>query len=192
MIDCCKLQSSIAVLLMVVLGCGGGSPITELGKKASPEAQAAAAIKAYDTNGDGQLSLVELKAAPALLAAAERIDVNHDGQITRDELLARFEAHAKGSDLIALSVTVLSQKKPLAGAHVTLTPEPYSGSGLQSYEGVSVASGSCQLQGQSVKMPGLPPGYYDAHIVAPAQGIDQVAGCEVADDASGSRLQLNL
>jgi hypothetical protein len=41
-------------------------------------------------------------------------------------------------------------------------------------------------------MPGLPPGYYDAHIVAPAQGIDQVVGCEVADDVTGSRLQLNL
>jgi hypothetical protein len=191
MIDCPIIQSTFAILLLTVVGCGG-TPITELGKKSSPEAQAAAAIKAYDTNSDGQLSLAELKAAPALLAAAERIDVNHDGQITREELLARCEAHAKGSDLIALSVTVLSQKKPLADAHVTLTPEPYSGAGLQSYEGVSTASGSCQLQGQSVKMPGLPPGYYDVHIVAPAQGIDQVVGCEVADDVSGSRLQLSL
>jgi hypothetical protein len=192
MIDCCKIQITFAVLLLTVAGCVGGSPVTELGRKASPETQAAGAIKAYDTDGDGQLSLAELKAAPALLAAAERIDADRDGKVTQHELLARFEAHAKGSDLIALSVTVFSQKRPLAGARVTLTPEPYSGTGLQSYEGVTTERGSCQLQGQRVRMPGLPPGYYDAHIVAPALGIDQAVGCEVADDASGSRLQLNL
>jgi hypothetical protein len=185
------VPSTFAMLLLAIVGCGG-SPTTELGKKASPAAAADAAIKAYDTDGDGQLSLAELKAAPALLAAVDRIDTDRDGKISRGELLARFETQASGSDLIALSVNVTSQKRPLAGAQVTLTPEPYRGTGLQSYEGVTTASGNCLLQGQHVKLPGLPPGYYDAHIVAPALGIDQVVGCEVADDASGSRLMLSL
>jgi hypothetical protein len=185
------VSGTFVTLLLATTGCGG-SPATELGKKASPEATADAAIKAYDTDRDGELSLVELKAAPALLAAMDRIDTDHNGKVSRGELLARLESQAKGSDLIAMSVTVLSQKRPLAGAQMTLTPEPFQGTGLQSYEGVTTASGSCQLQGQHVKLPGLPPGYYDAHIVATAQGIDQVVGCEVADDAGGSRMVLNL
>jgi hypothetical protein len=185
------IPSTFAMLFLAAVGCGG-SPTTELGKKASPEAAADAAIKAFDADGDGQLSLAELKAAPALLAAVDRIDIDRDGKVSRGELLSRLEAQAKGSDLIAMSVTVLAQKRPLAGAQVTLAPEPFHGTGLQSYEGLTTASGTCQLQGQHVKLPGVPPGYYDAHIVATAQGIDQVVGCEVADDASGSRLVLSL
>jgi hypothetical protein len=181
----------IVMLSIGVIGCGGGVD-KQLSREAAPVDAAAGAVQTYDKDGDGQISAEELKDAPALAAGAMRIDSNQDGMLSKDELQARFEAYENHSDLIAVAVNVAAKRRPLPGATVTLTPEPYMGEGLQSYTGVTTEGGSCQLQGTEMALPGLPIGFYQAHIVQQELGIDKIVGCEIADDASGGRLQLSL
>jgi hypothetical protein len=182
----------IVMLGICLIGCGGDAK-NQLSREAAPADAAAGAIQTYDKDSDGQISSEELRVAPALAAGAIRIDSNQDGTLSKEELQARFEAYANQSDLIALAVSVAAKRRPLPDATVTLTPEPYMGDGLQSYTGVTTEGGACQLQGTEIPLQGLlPVGFYQAHIVQQELGIDTVVGCEIADDASGSRLQLSL
>jgi hypothetical protein len=182
----------VVAYCLTAIGCGNSSS-SQLARKAAPAEAAAAAIQAYDTNGDGKLSQEELAKAPALAAGLARVDSNHDGYITRDELQARLQAVDDGPKLIGLVGNVLTAKRrPVDGATVTLIPEPFMGSGLQSYTGTSDKSGTCQFKGAETSLPGLPTGYYQAKVVDPQLNIDQVLGCEVAIDASGNRLELKL
>ena len=66
-------------------------------------ADAAAAIRACDSDGDGQLSQTELQQAPALRSGLIRLDANRDAVITRDELVSRFQTIEDGSDMIAVN-----------------------------------------------------------------------------------------
>jgi hypothetical protein len=53
-------------------------------------------IRAADTNGDGFISKAEAAALPHLAARFDRIDANHDGQVSFDELRAFHAAHRGG------------------------------------------------------------------------------------------------
>jgi hypothetical protein len=176
---------------LCTIGCGNATS-SQLARKATPAEAAAAAMQAYDANGDGKLSKDELAKSPALTAGLALIDSNRDGVVTRDELQARLQADEDGPKLIGLAVSVTAKQRPLPGATVTLTPEPFMGSGLQSYSGTTTGGGSCQLKGAEADLPGLPTGYYQAKVVDSRLNIDQVLGCEIAADASGNRLELQL
>lgn len=171
---------------------GCGSSAKSLYEKAPPAEAAAAAVKEFDSDGDGKISATELEAAPAISAGAERIDADRDGNLTQAELQKRFETLAAGSAAISLEVRVTAKGKPLGGATVTLKPAPFMGSGLQDFKGVSDDAGGVILEGVTDPLARLVTGYYEAHVAAAASGIDQVVGCEIADDASGSRLMIAL
>jgi hypothetical protein len=49
-------------------------------------------LHAADTNGDGLISRQEAAALPMLAKHFDDIDANHDGQISKDELKAHFQA----------------------------------------------------------------------------------------------------
>lgn len=181
----------VVALSLNAVSCGG-SLKSQISRKAAPAEAAAAAIQAYDTDGDGKLSLAELQKAPALRSGLVRLDANRDSVVTLDELQSRLQTIENGSDFIALAISVATKGRPLVGASVTLTPAPFMGAGLQSYTGTTVSGGSCQLQGTEARLPGLPVGYYEAKITNPQRNIDQIVGCEIADDASGSHLELKV
>jgi hypothetical protein len=187
-----RFQKAATVALALALGGCGGSVTSQL-PSYDPEQAASVALELYDRNSDGTLVAEELRESPALAAGRPRIDLNSDGAITAEEMKSRFAALAEQSDVIALDLRVTSNKRPLSGATVTFTPEPFMGDGLQSYSGVTTDHGTCELIGSKVDLYGLPVGYFKVHIVHEGQGIDALRGCEIADDTpTGNRVVIAL
>ncbi|HJQ78896.1 MAG TPA: hypothetical protein VJ828_03025 [Lacipirellulaceae bacterium] len=179
------------MLLTTIAGCGG-SVASQL-PSIDPAQNASKAMELYDANGDGKLVRDELRECPSLVFAMQRIDQNSDGAIAADELVARFEALDTHSDIKVLDLTVSLKRKPLGGANITFTPEPFMGEGLQSYSGMTSEQGRCELVGSEVDLYGLPVGYYKVDIVHQGHGINATRGVEVADDApAGNRLEIAL
>ena len=172
-------------------GCRTGV-VAELDRFGAPAAAADKALELFDADNDGALNSAELLKSPGLMAGIARLDSNADGKLTRDELLARFHALTEQSDLVAVDVRVSKGSQPLVGAAVTLSPEPFMGDGLQSYSGETEPRGFCRLRAERQQLPGLPTGYYRVHVEDSRSGLNETTGCEVADDASGSRLMIEL
>lgn len=186
----CRFLFLVLVLLPLSVGCGG-SAHTQL-RNYDAQTAAAKAMELHDSDSDGKIAGNELKNSLALSASLRRIDKDGDGAVSRDELLARFEALDAQSDLVAVSVRVTLKGGPLSEAQITLTPAAFMGEGLQEYTGTTDSNGQCPLTGSVVQLPGLPTGFYQARIVHSGSKTDAVRGCEIADDASGNRLTLSL
>lgn len=178
-------------VLIAIVGCGGGSVRSQLRSSDAPTA-AAKAMEIYDRDHDSKLAGEELASCPELFASVQRIDTDGDGAVSKEELQARFEALDAQSDLVAVSVRVTSKGQPVPDATLTLTPAPFMGEGLQAYAGTTNGSGDCLPVGSEQELPGIPTGFYQARIVHSGRGIDVVRGCEIADDASGNRLEIAL
>jgi EF hand len=182
-----KFSLCIVVSLIVSsAGCGGPKTMS----KNEPATAAVKAVEAYDKNGDGKLSGDEVKKAPALAASGKRVDRNRDGTITKDEIETRMKELDNFADFVALEATVLSKGKPLTGAEVTLTPEAFMGDSFPTYRGTVQNEGRLPLVNDGKTLPGIPTGFYTAHIMSAGKEI--VVGVEIADDTTGSRLEIAL
>ncbi len=168
---------------LILLGClSCGSEVTSQMTNFTPTQAAEAALATYDKNNDGNIDTVELEASPALVVGMRRLDLNSDGNLSQDEIAARFEAYKTQSDIVATQVQVVSRRRqPEAGARVVLAPEPFMGEGLQNYVCETGADGTGYPNGETVSMPGLPAGFYKVTIT-PSGGAAIVRGCELADD----------
>lgn len=179
-----------AFVSISLAGCGK-SEVSQL-RTGDPAEAAASVFKQCDGNQDGKLAADELAASPALVEGLTRIDANRDGAVDLAEMTARFTAHDAMSDVVGIQLNVTAKGKPLDGAVVTLTLEPFMGEGKQSYAGTT-ANGSVQLEGAEMHMKGLPTGYFTAHIVHQASGVDVKRGIEIADDTpSPNRLVIDV
>jgi hypothetical protein len=186
-----KPSTFAALFLTAVAGCGG-SVASQL-PTIDPAKNAAKAMELYDANGDGKLVKDELRNCPSLLVAAPRLDQNSDGAIATEEIAERFDALQSHSDIKVVDLTVTLKRKPLAGATVTFTPEPFMGEDLQTYTGVTSDQGRCELIGTEVDLYGIPIGFYKVDIVHQQHGVNAVRGVEVADDVpSINRLEIAL
>src|SRR5687768_7684162 len=114
-----------SLLLTAIVGCGG--TVASQLPSIDPAQNAAKAMELYDANGDGKLAKDELRNCASLLVAMPRIDGNSDGAIATDEIASRFEELDNQSDIKVLDLSVTVKRKPLAGATVTFTPEPFMG-----------------------------------------------------------------
>jgi hypothetical protein len=156
-----------------------------------PAAAASKALAAYDANGDASLDDRELGASPSLLAARVRLDANKDGKVSAEEIAARLEAYRGMSDFIATVIRVTRSGKPVAGARVTLTADPFFGADDPVYSGVTDEHGSVLVALPGGGMQGLvPPGFYTVEVTGaePAK-----RGYEIADDVPGTnRLEIAL
>jgi hypothetical protein len=180
-----------ALLSLTAIGCGG-SVRSQL-PTYDPSFASVKAMELYDRNHDGKLAADELRECPALLIGLARIDQNNDRSITAEEVQARFAALKSQSDIKTIDLVVNYKRRPLGGATLTFTPEPFMGDGLQSYAGTTSDHGRCELIGTEVDLYGLPVGYYKVHVIHESQGIDAVQGCEIADDSpAGNRIEVNL
>jgi hypothetical protein len=179
------------LLLPAISGCG--KSVTSQLPSYDPSFAATKALELYDGNKDGKLAADELRECPALLVGIARVDRNNDRTITSDEIQARFEVLKTQSDIKTIDLSITSKRRPLGGATVTFTPEPFMGDNLQSYSGTTTEQGRCELIGSQVDLYGLPVGYFKVHVVHEAQGIESIQGCEVADDSpAGNRIAIAL
>jgi hypothetical protein len=183
--------SLFPMLLLVINGCG--KSVTSQLPSYDPPFAATKAMELYDGNKDGKLGTDELRDCPSFLIGLPRIDRNKDRIITAEEIQARFEALKPQSDIKTIDLTITSKRRPLGGATVTFTPEPFMGDDLQSYTGTTTEQGRCELIGSEVDLYGLPVGYYKVRVIHETQGIDAIQGCEVADDSpAGNRIAISL
>ena len=191
---------TVGMAALVAAGCGGGT--TSRVKPAAVASDAGSkAMDSYDTNKDGFLDGAELDKAPGLKSALARVDTDHDGKITADEITARIQAWKKSPlGRIALRVNVTRNGQPLPDATVTFVPESFLGDKL------SPATGKTNQFGQagiSVPItgsdpPGLSPGFYRVEITKEGEPIPAMyntattLGQEVAADVDMTGITFDL
>lgn len=188
----CAVGASGLLLSLTLLGGCEASLQSQIGSLEEPEALATQIFSSIDTNSDGKLDKQELSSSPGLAAGVQRIDSDRNDHITREELVKRLQTLATLSDFVGVQITVQRGGRPLPKATVTLEPASFMAAELQSYIGETDDRGNCHLRGQDIRVPGIPTGYYTAHIAQAATNTNVTLGCEIADDASGSRLVLKI
>jgi len=151
----------------------------------NPQAAADEVLKLYDANSDGALDASELKKSLALASAVSRIDGDGDGKLSSQELASRFEKYKLLSTHIPGEVFFADGKQWVAGAEVTFTPEPFMGSNVPTYTGVTGDNGAASMS-STPKTPGFVVGFYQVRIKK-SDGTEVNKGCEIADDSGFSR-----
>jgi hypothetical protein len=182
----------LVYLLLVTLAIGCSRSTTQRASAFDSTTATAKALDQYDRNGDRKLSVQELKASAALSTSSARIDKNRDGSLSEGEIRDRFRSHESLTGKSLFLVGVSAQGKPLSGAAVTFTPEPFMGEGLQSYVGTTGENGLCSLEGVGFKTLGIPNGFYQIHIIQADRGIDDVRGAEIASDLTRDVVEIAL
>jgi hypothetical protein len=127
-------------------------------------------IEKLDTSGDGQIDSTELAAAPGLAFGAKAIDTNSDGQLSRDELVERFQSYVKlRIGLTSKEIRFLYKGRPLAGAEVRLVPEFFLEDLLQPATGTTNEGGSVipEIENNELRTPLMQSGYYRVEITSP-------------------------
>ncbi len=187
------LALTVSLTLACLPGCGNGGSAGGIvvPKEMDPDLVGKRAIEQYDSNGDGKLDAKELEKCPALKVAARAIDADRDGSQSAEEIAARIRQYQKQSDLLSVTVSLIQGRAPLANAQVVFEPEGFLGENIQSYKGVSDASGNVLLEGENISIPcSLPIGLYRVRITGP---VEAELGCEVAEDGpSVNRIVLIL
>lgn len=119
-----------------------------------PEASAEAALQAYDTDKDGQLSKSELEKCPGILAARSSFDLNKDGFVSGQEISDRVQMYIdRGAGLKMVGCKVFLDKRPLGGVQVDLIPEEFLGGVVEEASGTSRNGGFVPLTIPPDKLP---------------------------------------
>ena len=123
----------------------------------------------YDKDASGELSNSELKACKGLAQLAENklnpLDVDGSGEVSADELAAKFKAFVEVKRQVFLC-KVSFRNRPLEGGSVTLIPEPFLGKNVPSASGEVDLDGNCQLSTND-GLPGVVAGLYTVEIEHP-------------------------
>jgi hypothetical protein len=141
--------SRLAALVAVALaGCTSNS--TALREAPPPKYDADAIAKAilseFDKDGSGSIDPREAAACPALQAAFNEIDTNHDRKLSAEELQARVEGYAKTpTGSVAVGSVVRLDEQPLTGATVTFVPEACMGGAIKEATGTTDEAGRCDV-----------------------------------------------
>ena len=139
-----------------------------------PAAVAAAIMAEYDTDSDGEISKSELKKNSGLqmLAAGQeqmqaefRLDQDGNGTVSEQEFANKLKA-CFADMRQSFSCRVIYRGRPLEGANVVLTPEPFMGTGVEGASGETNFDGQCSVTGDDGKI-GAVPGIYKVEITHP-------------------------
>ena len=186
---CVRVRILLCGLAVALGGCGGDAFTTV---ELTPKTASQAAMVKLDRNQDGKLDRDELKAAPGLELALDRVDTDSDAAVSAEELTSRLAAYASQSDLIALVVLVTHRGKQVSGAEITIAPEPFMGDGYVVFSGTTDSRGECNPTATGGSFPGLPLGFYTVRICHGDHG-ESLFGLEVAEDLpSPNRCQFEL
>lgn len=159
-------------LTLVALGCGS-SESAPPPPQYDADAAAQAALADYDKNKNGSIDSSEAAACPALKEAFKAIDTSRDGQLSGDELKARFTRYgavAGGMGTIAVPCKVTLDGAPLAGAAVRLVPERCMGDTFKAASGTTDDSGQVTLKPETEGWAGVYPGLYKVTVSKPDAG----------------------
>ncbi len=159
--------------LLVLSGCSG-SGLTTVPIEIDPQAAAQLAMDAYDINGDGQLDAEELMACPALVDAGSRVDSNGDGAVSADEISQRLQGYQSLSEFIGADVYVMENRRPVSDAEVVFEPEPFMGESYPTYRGKTDQDGTVVLLSEP-RTPGFPLGFYRVRISKIENGKEVLA-----------------
>ncbi|QDU31298.1 hypothetical protein ETAA8_64510 [Anatilimnocola aggregata] len=137
------LVQSALVLGLASGGCSS-TPPRVAAPGLHPAKIAAAAMEEYDANKDGALAGEELTSAAAINSALSFYDTSGDGKVDSAEIQNRIQSIAVTKvGLMPFYCRASLNGQPLAGATVTLRPEPF----LQ--DSLLVASGMTDDKGRS-------------------------------------------
>lgn len=130
---------------MAMLGCSSSPP--RLVPPTLNSAAGTAAIKQYDTNGDGGLTAAELDKSPPLKSSMTRLDKDRDGRLTAAEIDERIQQWQQTRvALTSVAPTIRLDGKPLTDAQVTLLPEPFLGESIEPAAGKTNDRGISRLR----------------------------------------------
>ena len=155
------------VSLSVLVGCSN-KPSRIDAPSWDPDGFADAIMTKLDANTDGSVDAKELKGAPGLEWGARYVDTDKNQQLSRDELVTRFQMYKDmrlglGSKQIQLSY----KGRPLAGAKVTLVPDFYLAELIEPATGEVDAGGIVSPVTEGAEVPGVRPGYYRVVVDSP-------------------------
>jgi hypothetical protein len=162
-----RAVSIIAILLasISVLAVPGCSDVPKAPPRfqLDPQQAAKAAMKLYDTNGDGKLDASELQATPplaALLRNVKAANPDHPDCVTEQEIADRLEQwQALPTTLVCPMIMITLDGNRLEGATVTFEPEPFLGPSYHSHRG-QTAGGTAVLDQECEGFPGVYVGLY--------------------------------
>ena len=151
----------VGVVLMPIACSGRRLPVPAIpAEKAAQEA-----LAQYDANKDGFLDKEELKKCPALASCVKALDKDKDGRLSRGEIAERIKSYeANRVGLTALTVKVTLDRKPLAGATVTLTPEKFLGDALKPATGTTNTGGIVNVATAGTEVPGVASGMFRVEV----------------------------
>ena len=111
-----------------------------------PWAAGRAAMKAYDTDGDGRIGGKELAKIPSLQSALAHVDTSNDGMVSIEELATRIVSWQQSRiGVLSVSCSVTIDDTPVNGAHVRFIPEEFLGNAIMTCSGKSTARGDVML-----------------------------------------------
>jgi hypothetical protein len=161
--------------LIFFVGCGGPSRVRP--PKIDPQQAGQQAIAEYDRDGDGLLSLEELKACQGLERAISKYDADGDTKISASEIASRIQAWLDSRiGLVGCNFFVELDGKPLEGGNVELVPESFMGNAVKPAAGPISPSGSVNPSMTKEELPsgiefGMAFGVYKVKITHPTQMI---------------------
>src|SRR5664279_2132272 len=122
-------QCVAAIVFVVALGCIVGCQRRTVHFRPSRfDAVAAgqAAVKEYDTDGDGKIAGAELGKCPCVKAAIDQIDPSGKGEVTSERRTARIRAWEQSRlGTMGVRCRVTHNGAPLPDAEVTFVPEKF-------------------------------------------------------------------
>jgi hypothetical protein len=154
---------------------------------------AQAAIEAYDQNRDGAIDGSEIAKSPALKSALARIDANHDGKLSAEEIDTRLSKWRDSQlGLMRFSLIVRLDGQPLRGAQVALGPEGFLGPHVKQASGTTNEQGMAQFKiADDPDTAGVHPGFYcikvskkegDRELIPSRYNAQSELGLEIASD----------
>ena len=154
----------VNVALVIALGCSTSTNVTI--PAIDPVGAAARAMELWDVDGDEQLDLEELTAAPGLQAAAPQVDLNGDGSLDAGEIAARLKTYVDARlGAVSMTCTVTLNGNPLPGAAIKLVPEKFLADVLHEARGRTSLQGVASLYMENGRrIPGVQLGMYRVEI----------------------------
>jgi hypothetical protein len=168
----------VVVLCALCAGCSG-APGRVFAPNVDPDQAAKLALQELDQNGDSVLQSEELKACPPLVHAMEIYDADHDGILTKNELVAGISRWASArTGAILLPFRAQLDGRPLAGAKVKLIPVSFLENTIKPAQGTTDKRGAGMLglapedrPSNAPRLPLVPPGLYRVEITHPSTEI---------------------